>query len=504
MSPILIRNRDIPHKHLYTITRIELFSIPLYLRPERDIKTTATQLKALIKYRNGLVEGNRKEYGNQYDTLQWVGYYEGMEMENQRAQLLESLEDAIQWEFHNTKTDATRLSPGCRLCGQGQWSCLFINGKCNCNCFYCPTSQNDISLPETQTLTFDDPMTYVAYIKKFGFKGISFSGGEPFLTFDRVRNFLTVIRRELPADIYVWMYTNGTRVTREHLEELRDLGLNEIRYDIGATDYNLKPVKQAIGIIPTVTVEIPAVPDELETLKQCVKELAEAGLSHMNLHQMRLTPYNLPRLSERGYTFAHGARVTVPASEMAALEILRFTKENHIDLPINYCSFVFKNRFQKSGLRKKIAPFAVTGHDQVTENGYIRHLWAPLTPELEALAVSVNAGIDRDKQQLVFDFEAIETLRPQLTTIHVSYTDVRFNSHAKETDQMIAVPLNEQRTLYIETANVTGTLTLPAKHFDLFGRITRNEASLDEVADDEMLFNMWQYECIEKGLSEIY
>jgi len=140
----------------------------------------------------------------------------------------------------------------------------------------------------------------------------------------------------------------------------------------------------------------------------------------------------------------------------------------------------------------------------VTENGYIRHLWAPLTPELEALAVSVNAGIDRDKQQLVFDFEAIETLRPQLTTIHVSYTDVRFNSHAKETDQMIAVTLNEQRTLYIETANVTGTLTLPAKHFDLFGRITRNEVSLDEVADDELLFNMWQYECIEKGLSEIY
>jgi pyruvate formate-lyase activating enzyme-like uncharacterized protein len=461
-------------------------------------------VKALIKHRNKLVEGNRKEYGNQYDTLKWVGYYEGMEMEQQRQEIIDSLNGTIEWTFHNTKTDATRLSPGCQLCGQGQWSCLFINGKCNCNCFYCPTSQNNISLPETQTLTFDDPMTYVAYIKKFGFKGISFSGGEPFLTFDRVRNFLTVIRRELPPDIYVWMYTNGTKVTLDHLKELRNLGLNEIRYDIGATNYNLKPVMQAIGIIPTVTVEIPAVPDEMETLKDCVKQLADAGLSHINLHQMRLTPHNMLHLAERGYTFAHGVRATVPASELTALEILRFTKENNINLPVNYCSFVFKNRFQKSGLRKKIAPFIAGASSEITENGYIRQLWAPLTDDIEKSDHLASMTIDKAQQKVFFQLDALSKLMPLLPSFNVSYTDVRFNNHSTETNHMMAVPLTDTTTVYLETANVSGSLTIGRDEYDLFMRITQNNASIDDVSDDERLFAIWGYECIEKGLSEIY
>jgi uncharacterized protein len=462
-------------------------------------------LKALIKHQNALVESNRQEYGADYDSLPFVNYYQGLEMEERRNALLKSIEDQITWEFKGTKTDAARMSPGCRLCGQGQWSCLFINGKCNCNCFYCPAPQTDIGQPVTQTLTFEDPKSYADYIKKLGFKGVSFSGGEPFLTFDRVKLFLKTLRQELPSDLYIWMYTNGTRVTIDNLKELAELGLNEIRYDIGATDYNLKPVKQAIGIIPTVTVEIPAVPDELETIKKCVVELAEAGLSYMNLHQLRLTPHNLPHLLNKGYALSHGQRVTVPASELAALEIIKFTKDNNINLPINYCSFVYKNRFQKSGLRKKLAPQIAKPYQQITENGYLRTLSVKM--ESSALAslsdLPTHLWFYNDAtKELFFDISLLH--RFAHNAVSVKYTDIRItNEPHKALANSTTIMLTNGKALFLEWADACNPIVIDPSMQSAFIEITQGNTP-DISLDDDDYFTIKQFEQIEAGLSEIY
>ena len=70
-----------------------------------------------------------------------------------------------------TKLDCTALSPGCRICAEGGWSCLFISGRCNCRCFYCPTSHEEIGLPAPNTVEFRTPADYVAYLERFGFSG---------------------------------------------------------------------------------------------------------------------------------------------------------------------------------------------------------------------------------------------------------------------------------------------------------------------------------------------
>lgn len=464
-------------------------------------------MKALVKYQNALVESNRKEYGQAYDSLNFVNYYQGLELEGRREELLQHLQGQITWDFQQTKTDATRMSPGCRLCGEGQWSCLFINGKCNCNCFYCPAPQTDIGQPVTQTLTFDDPMTYVDYIRKFNFKGVSFSGGEPFLTYDRVKLFLQTLRRELPADLYIWMYTNGTRVTVEQLKELAHLGLNEIRYDIGATDYNLKPVKQAIGIIPTVTVEIPAVPDELDTIKRCVDELAEAGLSFLNLHQLRLTPHNLPKIHAKQYALSHGVRVTVPDSELTALEIIKHTKDKGLDLPVNYCSFVYKNRFQKSGLRKKLAPMVAQPYQTVTANGYIRTLWTSLNDEsrktLESLppAMQSRCHVDDHKKEIHLSPSSASTFAA--LGVFVKYTDIRISETEAPNGQQKELVLADDKKLFVEWADATPALTLAPDETSTFLDITEGRYP-DEVNDNDKLFAVRRFEQIDTGLAEIY
>lgn len=173
-------------------------------------------MEGLLRYRNRMVERNRLEYGISYDDINWINYLDAVELEMERDVLLNDLKDQMIFGYKGSKTDISRLSPGCKLCAEGQWSCLFINGKCNCKCFYCPAPQNDLGVPVTQTLTFDDPYQYVDYLRQFGFKGVSFSGGEPFLTYDKMLRFLKVLRKEFGDQLYIWGYTNGTLVMREN------------------------------------------------------------------------------------------------------------------------------------------------------------------------------------------------------------------------------------------------------------------------------------------------
>ncbi len=321
-----------------------------------------------------LLEKNRLEIGRYYPLLDWLDSSTAGRMNQKRKALLNKLSTHVEFGYNNTKLDVSKLSPGCELCAAGQWSCLFINGKCNANCFYCPAEQNEIGIPQSNGLDFPTPESWINYIRKFKFKGLSLSGGEPLLSFDRSLEYLTAAKNAFGDSVYFWMYTNGILATEEKMQILADAGLNEIRFDIGATNYNLKFLKTAIGRVPTVSVEIPAVPEKLELLKQKMHEMADIGVNYLNLHQLRMTVHNLPKFAERSYVLSHGEKVTVPESELIALRLIKYGKDNNISLPVNYCSFAFKNRFQHAAGRFRMAKEIREDYESITPNGYIRSI----------------------------------------------------------------------------------------------------------------------------------
>jgi pyruvate formate-lyase activating enzyme-like uncharacterized protein len=319
-----------------------------------------------------LIESNRREYGSSYDLVNFASPTQLSAASDEREQLLQWLAQHAAFGCSGTKVNCNGLSPGCRSCGDGGWSCLFINGSCNGRCFYCPTSQDDNGPPVTNGLAFSSPEDYAAYVAEMGFSGVSISGGEPLMTQKLTIDYLDAVRKRCGDDVHLWMYTNGTLLTADLCKSLRDVGLNEIRFDIGAVRYNLKKLRLAIGCIPTVTVEIPAVPEDEELLKLKMVEMAEAGVSHLNLHQMRLTTHNFSHLTDRGYTFLHGEKVTVLESELCALRMVRFGLEQGIQLPVNYCSFAYKRRFQHAAARRRAALAVCVSGETVTEPGYLR------------------------------------------------------------------------------------------------------------------------------------
>jgi len=323
-----------------------------------------------------LIESNRLEYGSRYGLLTFAGPERLAAANAERKELLQWLGQRACFDYAGTKVNCSGLSPGCLRCGAGGWSCLFVNGRCNGHCFYCPTAQDDDGPPVTNGLAFSSPEEYAAYVSALGFSGVSISGGEPLLTPDLTLAYLSAVRKRCGDHVHLWLYTNGTLLTADLCSRLRDAGLDEIRFDLGAVRYHLKKLRLAVGCIPTVTVEIPAVPEDEELLKRKMVEMAEAGVDHLNLHQMRLTPYNFGPLMERDYTFLHGEKVTVLESELCALRMVRFGLEQDLPLAVNYCSFPYKRRFQHAAARRRAALTVRVSGEVVTEPGYLRILTA--------------------------------------------------------------------------------------------------------------------------------
>ncbi len=328
------------------------------------------------------IRDTREIVGWAYGDMNWLTDVQSREARKKRDELLQSISGRVNSRFLDNKIGPGSLSPGCMCCGQGTWSCIFIDCLCTANCFYCPQDRNNREeKPPTESgLIFDRVDDYVDYLEKFKFKGASFSGGEPLLAYEKVLTYTRKIRERLGKEFYIWLYTNGDLVDKKKLKALKEAGLNEIRFDIAARHYDLRALKMAIGVIDTVSVEIPAIPEDYEILKKCLPRLKAIGVAHINLHQLFPNQHCYKRFINRHYTFLHQPTIPVLESEMTALRIIQYAVDKNIGLPINYCCSIYKHRFQQKGYRKRFQPYIKKGYEASTESGFIRRLTVQDTP----------------------------------------------------------------------------------------------------------------------------
>jgi len=458
-------------------------------------------MDAFYVYFNKLMNNNRSEFKD-FGDINWLSPYRADEAEKRRDQLLAELSDKLNLSFKKTKPWINRLSKGCQLCGEGEWSCLFITGKCNASCFYCPTSQLHDELPTTQRVTFQHPEEYADYLNYFGFKGASFSGGEPFLVFDRTLSYLTAIRKKCSPDLYLWVYTNGLLATPERIKLLADAGINEIRFDIGATHFKLDHVRKAKGIIENITIEIPSVPEEKDRLIGLLPEIVEAGVTNLNLHQLRLTKHNAPKLLQRNYTYIQGEHPVVLESELAAYQIMNAVKQQNIDLGVNYCGFQYKNRFQKAAFRNKVASRFLFEGEELTGNGYARTLLdCSLSPKEHFSNLELTTQDYLIKNQLIhLNLADLKANNSQIKKLVLIYRVLSIENNAIKKD------LNTfglQTSDYgIESGFSVRPLMINEEEISELINLLSGNGS--EVPTDELFFKIWQHEFIEHGMRPYY
>lgn len=470
-------------------------------------------MKILDYEKARIVRMNEKEYGSHYNRIRFIREDQIPAFTKRREELLQDILRTAESGFKQSKLDVRRMSPGCRICAEGGWSCLFINGICNCKCFYCPAVQNQVDVPTSSSLQFEEAKDYIRYIQKYNFKGVSLSGGEPLLTFDKTLAFLKAVRRAFGREKYIWLYTNGALVDEEKIGLLKSEGLDEIRFDLSARNYKTDKIRLAVGQIPHVTVEIPAIPEDLDILKRMMHELERLGVNYLNLHQLRLTPHNFEHLVKRDYTFLHGNKVTVLESELAALEILKYSLEENINLPVNYCSFVFKNRFQNAAARRRIAPGIIESFEEMTESGFIRRIAVHgSAEEIQNLQESLKRT---GAEQSLFKLEPGNRmlLHPGLIRegkikafrLVVSYFHVKLLPKVSYRNPFREFELSSSRKIVVERIRTADDLALSADDFELFRDIfLTNEKDFTPYENIAKWNQLARFEWIEEGLQEYF
>lgn len=245
-------------------------------------------------------------------------------------------------------TDFSQFSKGCQLCQQGKWLCIFLTYKCTANCHFCPAPlKND----EIHSAFGNQKEQILKYLKENNFEGISFSGGDPFLVFDRMFEWLTFFKSELPENYYFWVYTNGLAVNKDKLKQLADAGMDEIRFNIAATNYLSVKIWEQIKIarkyFSFVSIEIPSIKNDYFKLIKALNSIEQYGIDFLNLHDYIVSETEIKQTKEPHEEFLLNKTNVLNfaiSTTKNTYKILKYSKSNRYSFKINHCSMQQKEK----------------------------------------------------------------------------------------------------------------------------------------------------------------
>ncbi len=309
-----------------------------------------------------------------------------IERKNQHRQAIEALKKKGLTVSQNGNTIYTKgLSPGCQLCKQGKWTCMFITNACTRKCFYCPQKTRRVALKDEtvyiEDATIKNEQDLVQCISTLKARGCGISGGETLLALDRVLRYVSCIKRTF-SPFHVWLYTNGDLINESTLAKLKDAGLDEIRFDLAANGYQIEPVMLARRYFKNVAVEIPIIPGDEDKVIELIDKLGRMGV-YFNLHELMFAGCNATRLKKRSYkgvslwppreNLFHDERPVYGSNE-AALKILNHVLDSGMQSAVNYCSANYKFNVQQPLRRRALSKAFKLPHEKITKDGYCEKL----------------------------------------------------------------------------------------------------------------------------------
>ena len=168
--------------------------------------------------------------------------------------------------------------------------------------------------------------------------GVAYVYLEPFMEIEKYYSF---IKRIHEHGIYQHLYTNGISATNEQLEQLGRAGLDEIRFNLGASmcsDRVIEHIAQAKKYIPMVGVETPMTRELYPVLLKKKDRLLSTGLDFINLAELHLNPNNIENyLGESLYMYRHGY-ISPICSRVLSLKLMEQAAREKWPVVVHDCS----------------------------------------------------------------------------------------------------------------------------------------------------------------------
>ncbi len=241
--------------------------------------------------------------------------------------------------------DDARFPRGCKSCLLGTGlSAVRKTNRCNLQCRFCyDYGEMDLQPPigegywEIGGSRFrEDDLPLLFSMGKTP-TGVAYVYLEPFM---EIEKYYGIIRRFHDAGVYQHMYTNGTLATEANLRALGEAGLNELRFNLGASgcaDRVIEAIATAKKYIPMVGIETPMTPELYEAFLKKQSAILATGLDFMNCAELHLNPNNIENyLGENMYIYRQGYLSPTFSHELT-LKLMRRAAEEHWSIAVHDC-----------------------------------------------------------------------------------------------------------------------------------------------------------------------
>ena len=239
-----------------------------------------------------------------------------------------------------------KFPQGCKscLCGTGLTAIRRTN-KCNAACKFCydygvldcipPIGEDTWEIGGTKFRERDLDLLLSVCKKP---TGVAYVYLEPFM---EIEKYYGVVRKFHEAGVHQHLYTNGIAANRENLKALGEAGLDELRFNLGATncaDRVIENIAAAKEYIPQVGIETPSTPEFRESFFAKKEKILATGLDFINCAELHLNENNLPNYFGTPMYICRQGYLSPIWSRRITLEIMKAAAEENWDIVVHDCS----------------------------------------------------------------------------------------------------------------------------------------------------------------------
>lgn len=236
---------------------------------------------------------------------------------------------------------------------KGCISCLFGTGlsavrktnKCNARCPFCydygvldcipPIGEGLWEIGGTKFREDDLPLLFSLQKKP---TGIAYVYLEPFM---EIEVYYPVIRRFHEAGIHQHLYTNGLNANEENLKALAEAGLDELRFNLGASDCAdrvIENIRLAKQYIPQVGIETPMTREFYHRFFEKKEKIFATGLDFINCAELHLNENNLENYAGENMYFCRMGYLSPVFSRDLTLQLMKVSAEESWPFVVHDCS----------------------------------------------------------------------------------------------------------------------------------------------------------------------
>ena len=235
---------------------------------------------------------------------------------------------------------------GCRSCLLGTGlSAVRKTNRCNLACPFCydygmldeiePIGEGLWEIGGGRYREEDLPLLFALQGKP---TGIAYVYLEPFM---EIEKYYGIIRRFREAGVHQHMYTNGVNANEENLKALGEAGLDELRFNLGASgaaDKVIDAMAIAKKYIPRVGIETPMTREFFKALNSKKEKILATGIDFMNCAELHLNDNNLPNYFGEPMYFCRMGYLSPIISRDLTLQVMKTAAEEKWPIAVHDCS----------------------------------------------------------------------------------------------------------------------------------------------------------------------